>query len=190
MCRGHLLLACLFLLVCAASLSGSAVHDIHSIDFRNFDYPEIPGETNTHIRLVNGHRDIAFGKDGPIDEPHNVEAGLESVHYGYWGTDENEVAAVVLWVSGGGTGVWQEIFIYSNTNNKPSLLWSFEGGDRASGGVRAVYFERSNLVVEVYEEWQGDPLCCASHYTRRFFERSGKKTLELTPQRGLPVPNR
>ncbi len=169
-------------------LFGSLANDIHSVDFRNFDYPEIPGELNTHIRLVNGHREILFGKNGPKDEPDNVEAGLESVHYGYWGTGEKEVAAVELWVSGGGSGGWQEIFVYTTANNKLNLLWSFKGGDRADGGLRAVYFERSNLVVEVYEESSDDPLCCGSRFTRRFFARNGKKIRELAAQKRRSVP--
>ncbi len=95
----------LLALLCAFLLRASSNSDIHSVDFRNFAYPEIPGETNTPIHLVNGHREMVFGKNGPIDKPGNVEAGLESVHYGYWGTGQEEVAAVLLWVSGGGSGV-------------------------------------------------------------------------------------
>lgn len=186
----HLLPAFLLLLCCALPLAGSGNSDIHSVDFRNFDYPEIRGQLNAPVHLVNGHRDIVFDGKFPRSDPGNVEAGLESVLYSYWGTGEEEVAVVVLWVSGGGSGVWQEIFVYSKTKNKPRLLWTFESGQRAAGGIRTVYFERSNLVVEVNEQGHDDPRCCASHFTRRFFERDRNRISELPAQKGLRVPDR
>jgi hypothetical protein len=184
-------LASLLLLCRTVSSFGVPRSDIHSVDFRNFDYPEIPGEVNAPIHLVNGHRNIVFDKNGPSSGPGNVEAGLESIHYGYWGTSQIEVAVVVVWVSGGGSGVSQEIFVYSKVNSQLRLIWSFdEGGERAAGGIRNVYFEHSNLVVEINEQGPDDPRCCASHFTQRFFSRTGNKIRELRAQKGIPVTKR
>jgi len=68
------------------------------------------------------------------------------------------------------------VYVYGIERDKPKLLWSFNTGDRAQGGLRRAFAEMGNLVVELYGEnaYVGMPnydaaadcAACATHYTR------------------------
>jgi len=165
--------------------------DIRSIDFRNFDYPKIPGEIDTEIHLRNGiHKNLFRHLDPEAEEDllSNGEAWLEQVTYNY-GDDGKPIAIVVLSVNAGGTMNQSEILLYEWKEGQPQLNWSFETGDRADGGLRTLYFESGhhNLVVELYEEGADDPLCCASHFKRDFYNWKNGQFMKLGSEDWIPL---
>jgi hypothetical protein len=166
--------------------------DIRSIDFRNFDYPKIPGEMDHEIHLRNGiQRDLFRDRDpnAEAESPFNGQASLEQVLYNY--NDEGQpIAFVILGVSSGGSMMVSEVFLYNLVDHTPKLLWSFESGDRADGGLRAIYFERGsgNLILELYEEGANDPLCCATHFARHFYNWKDDHLVELGKEEWIPLP--
>jgi hypothetical protein len=168
--------------------SASAYTDVRSIDFRNFDYPKIPGEMETEIHLRNGvHKNLFPDEIDGTESFLGGEADLDQVIYGY-NEDGQPIAFVVVTVNGGGTMWVSEIFLYGLVDDKPELLWSFESGDRADGGLRTLYFQSGNWVLELYDEGAKDPLCCASHFDRRFYNWRGGKLVEIGRQEWIPVP--
>src|SRR5215213_9736513 len=75
---------------------------------------------------------------------------------------------------------------------QPRLLWRFEDGDRADGGLRRIYAENGGLVVELYgkradgtgkivgsdlfvEDGMMGGDCCPSHFTRAHYKWNGKR---------------
>jgi hypothetical protein len=176
----------------AAKTTASAPEytDIRSVDFRNFDYPKIPGEMETEIHLRNGVHKNLFREEGEEADSHwNGEAELDQVIY-HFDEHAQPIAFVVVTVYSGGQMYVSEIFLYSMVDHKPELLWSFKSGDRADGGLRTLYFQsgRGYWVLELYQESAGDPLCCASHFSRRFYDLRGGKLVELGRQEWIPVP--
>lgn len=167
-----------------------AAADIRSVGFRNFDYPKIRGETDTEIYLRNGidrnpFRDL--NRNAEPGSPANGEAWLGQLLYGYDDAVQ-PIAVVVVHVNGGGTMTVSEIFLYKLAAGAPKLLWSFETGDRADGGLRTIYFERGNLVLELYQEGSEDPACCASHFARHFYGWKNGQLLESGDQEWIPLP--
>ena len=81
------------------------------------------------------------------------------------------------------------IYFYTLQNNKPKLLWSFGTGDRADGGLKKIYVENGELIVELFGEnkfvdgkWESHipkekfrGACCPSLYTETHFKWNGKK---------------
>jgi hypothetical protein len=170
--------------------TASAYADIRSIDFRNFDYPKIPGEMETEIHLRNGVHKNLFPEDGQeADSPWNGEAELDQVIY-HIDEQAQPIAFVIVTVFSGGQMYVSEIFLYGMVDHKPELLWSFESGDRADGGLRTLYFQSGSgyWVLELYQESAGDGLCCASHFSRRFYDLRGGKLVEVGRQEWIPVP--
>jgi hypothetical protein len=164
---------------------------MRSVDFRNFDYPAIPGEMDVAIQLRNGeHKMIWDEKEGGApDLPKNAGATLDQVLYNY---DERgqPMAVVVVGIWTGGSMYVSEIFLYRLVEQAPQLVWSFETGDRADGGLRAIYFEsgRDNMVLELYQQGSNDPLCCASHYSRHLYNWKNNEFVEFSREDWLPVP--
>jgi hypothetical protein len=75
-----------------------------------------------------------------------------AVAYGDVTGDEREEAMVVLTESTWGTAIPYWVYVYSLNNDQPKLLWAFATGDRAEGGLRKVYADQGDLVVELYGE--------------------------------------
>lgn len=166
--------------------------DIRSVDFRNFDYPQIPGWMKTEIQLRDGfERNLFRDRDGKAesDSPSNGQASLGQVLYGY-GPGSQPIALVVVDVDSGGTMTVSEIFLYKLQDSAPRLKWSFETGDRADGGLRSIYFESGSgdLVVELYQEDSDDPLCCASRFSRHFYNWRNDQLLEIRKEDWIPLP--
>jgi hypothetical protein len=141
----------LFVLVLAAVLPGAARagEDIHAVDFRNFVYQpscadfESQEEAKVPVRVTGGRFEAAAGSDleGTYSE-------VGEVLYGDLTGDGRDEAVVRSLCSTGGTGRFDEGFVYGMKDGKPVLLGRIPGGDRASGGVRCVRVEDGALQVE------------------------------------------
>src|SRR5215467_14260222 len=94
-----------------------SANDIHRIDFRNFTYrPLCFGEEPSTIRVKNGSFD-SKDKDGGV-----LKFDVTSVVYGDLNNDGMDEAVVLTNCNTGGTGQWDEGFIYTMRNGKPVML--------------------------------------------------------------------
>ena len=57
---------------------------------------------------------------------------------------------MMLGIESNGSAIPEIVYIFSLQNGRPKLLWSFETGERADGGLRQVYADCGHLVVELY----------------------------------------
>jgi hypothetical protein len=90
-------------------------------------------------------------KDGGFPEkPDEVGMSLLSAVYGDLTGDGADEAMVVLAVSTNGSAIPHAVYVYTLEENQPKLLWSFSTGDRADGGLRNIYADQGDLVVELY----------------------------------------
>jgi hypothetical protein len=156
-----------------------SANDIHRIDFRNFTYrPFCFWENDTKpepIRVKNGSFN-SKDKDG------DVEFHVTSVVYGDLNNDGMDEAVVLTDCNTGGFSWFDEGFIYTMQNGKPVMLLRIQGGDRASGGIRAVRIENGLLLVERLGRQRDGPVHAEYIYTTSY-RLSGKRLLQV----GRPV---
>lgn len=154
-------------LLLSASTFALVVPSIHSIDFANFTFPGDPIFGDKKFRLSNGEF---------VGDEDREPISLLHVGYGDVTGDGTEEAIVSLLINvKGGTARPHISYVYSLVRGKPRLLWSFNTGDRADGGLRRVYMEDGKLVVERYslEGSKGD--CCPIAFERTCYRWSGKR---------------
>ena len=141
--------AALFLVLAfAVPVAATAAGDIHSVDFRHFVYyPSCADfeseEAKVPIQVSGGRFE---GKAGTDREGMFFDA--QEILYGDLTGDGRDEAVVRTLCSTGGTGKFDEGFVYGLKDGKPVLLGRIPGGDRATGGVRCMRFERGALQVE------------------------------------------
>jgi hypothetical protein len=140
----------------ASSGHGRAADGVRRVDFRNFTYRR-GGEV---IRVAKGRGTYRSAED--TDFAYTVER-VKAV-YGDMTGDGREEAAVVLYFNGGGTGAFSRGFLFAARGGRLTLLATFEGGDRADGGIREFSIKGGVLSVERNEpeRTNGVPsgLCC------------------------------
>ena len=154
---------------------------IGDFDFKNFTYPLPRGwqdPDSKEVTLENGKRRLTEEK-----------IGMEYVTTKFFDVtgDGNDEAFVVLKINTGGGAIPQTVYIYEWKNEMPELLWYFRTGDRADGGLKKIYSEDEQLVVELYgrdryifsqmetSKIVGDEqqLCCPTHWTKTRYKKDG-----------------
>ncbi|KXK07175.1 MAG: hypothetical protein UZ17_ACD001000137 [Acidobacteria bacterium OLB17] len=104
------------------------------------------------------------------------------------GVDE---ALVVLKIETAGSAIPQVVYVFTWKDGKPELIWPFRTGDRSDGGLKNLYPENGELVVELFGKDRfllgqtetgkitGDEeqLCCPTHFTRTRYKWNGKNFL-------------
>jgi hypothetical protein len=154
---------------------------IRRIDFGNVAYPNYPDyETGTNITLKRGEA---------------IPVGL---NFGdLTGDGAEEAMAILSTDTGFGTAIVYRVYIFTLSNGKLKLLWDFDTGDRADGGVRDVYADRGGLVIELYgkdrvvggERYGGEEaMCCPSTFTRTRYHWLGGKFKQISSE-VLPNPD-
>ena len=119
---------------------------IRAIDFSNFAYPLTPD-----LAVADSSKKGFTLKDGDLPEKSDeVGMSLFSVVYADATGDGAEDAIVVLEVNTNGSAIPHVIYAYTLEKKQPKLLWAFSSGDRADGGLRAIYADQGDLVVELY----------------------------------------
>jgi len=169
-----------------SEVSASPDSPIRKVDFDNFSYP-FPDKPNGRkkIKLRDGEQPpTEFSKHGI---PHDIGYGLSDVNYADLTGDGVEEAIVLMGLIHSGTSTAGYVYIYGMKKQRPQLLWSFEYGDRADGGLRNIYAEDGELIIELdgrnkiigtdlYADDgtdRGD--CCPDAFTRtRYRWRQGK----------------
>lgn len=157
---------------------------IRKFDFENFTYPwtkDLTSADDKTFTLKNGER--PFERDGQMG------ISLGNTEYADVTNDGEEDAILSMSVQTGGSATPEMIYIYTLQNNSPKLLWHFDTGDRAEGGLKNVYAEDGNLILELFGDdkfengrWKYDipenkfqGLCCPKVFTRFRFKWNGKK---------------
>jgi hypothetical protein len=122
------------------------------------------------------------------------------IGYGDATGDGEEEGLVALGVESGGSAQPHVIYVYGMRGNHPGLLWRFEDGDRADGGLRRIYAENGGLVVELYGKGKivgGDLFaddgtpggdCCPTHFTRARYRWDGERFMLNGEPEVLPNP--
>lgn len=142
---------------------------IRSTDFANIRYPNLPDYSGSEKKRVTL-------KPG--------EATPSHLSYGDVTGDGEEDAIVVLPIENSGSAIPYYVYIFTMEKEHPKIMWGFETGDRADGGLRRVYAENGKLVIELYgkdrviggELYREDEgLCCPSVFTRAYYKWTGEK---------------
>lgn len=115
---------------------------IRKIDFNNFTYPANEGIGD--FTLENGEKKFVWGKESGVH--------LGNIEYVDITGDGEEDAILVMSIQTGGSAIPNAIFIYTIRNNKTKLLWNFVTGDRADGGLKKIYAENGELIIELFGE--------------------------------------
>jgi hypothetical protein len=177
---------------------------IGKFDFKNFTYELPRGWQNpdgtTEIELKNGrvepleaNTNIKEKGNGNGDSASLRRIGLLHVATKYLDVtgDGNDDAIVILKIETGGSAVPQLVYVFEWKSGRPELIWPFRTGDRADGGLKNVFAENGELVVELYGQDRyllgqietrridGDleQLCCPTHFTRTRYKWNGKNFL-------------
>lgn len=146
------------------------VSPIRLVDFDNISYPRFPdysdpgGRKKKYVTLKPG------------------EGGPNFINYGDVTGDGVEDAMVALGIDNRGSAIPEYVYIFTVEKGKPKLIWDFETGDRADGGLRNVYAEKGQLVIELFGKdrviggqlYRGDEgLCCPTSFTRTRYNWTG-----------------
>jgi hypothetical protein len=168
------------------------------INWANFTY-ELPknwrnGEDT--ITLVNGKHPMDKDKIGMV---------LLGVKYGEVTGDSSEEAIVSAGIITGGITKLSVVYIFTLQNSQPKLIWNFETGDRGDGGLKNVYAEGKNLVIELYgkdryifsqketlkveEEYDLD-VCCPINFTKTSYKFNGRDFTMKGKWEAFPLPEK
>src|SRR5262245_57610423 len=175
---------------------------IRSVDFRNFSYPKTKGlylshSRNLPFRLKGGSLPETRDKQGFVDE---MGVYLGKVSYGDVTGDGQEEAIVVLSFLTGGSSMLDCVYVYTWDQRRPKLIWAFDTGDRANGGLRLVKAENGRLLVELYgngkligkdldaEDKTNQGACCPIFFTRANYKWTGNVFRLASRPKVLPNP--
>jgi hypothetical protein len=150
---------------------------IRKIDFKNFTYPAL--EWYGAFTFKNGEKPYVHGKEAGIY--------LDNIEYADLTGDEQEEAILTMGIQTGGSMIPSLIYIYTLKNGKPKFLWGFVTGDRAEGGLKEIYVENGELIVELFGDdkfengqWEFNlpknerGLACPTAVTKFRFKWNGK----------------
>jgi hypothetical protein len=132
------------------------------------------------FELRNGGQKKTEQQDGAI---------LQKIEYGDVTNDGEEEAIIRISPDTGGNCSCDIVYIYTYNIEKPTLLWGFGTGDRAEGGLKKIYAENGELIIELFGddkfengEWKYDiaegkfnGLCCPTTFTKFHFKWNGEK---------------
>jgi hypothetical protein len=111
---------------------------IRSVDFSAVSYPNLPDYSHS-----SGYKKKRITlKPG--------EGAPSHINYGDVTDDGAEEAIVVLPIENRGSAIPYYVYIFTMHQGKPKLIWDFETGDRADGGLRQVYAQDGDLIIELY----------------------------------------
>lgn len=173
---------------------------IAKFDFKNYIY-ELPRgwqnpDGSTDIKLNDGRVEPAEAnaKEKESDDLTSLRRiGMTLVATKFFDVtgDGEDEAVVILKIETGGSAIPQIVHIFSWKDGRPEIIWPFRTGDRADGGLKNIFADGGNLVVELYGQDRfllgetetgriGDDveqLCCPTHFTRSVYKWNGKDFL-------------
>ena len=193
------------------------------IDFKNYSYPLPRGWQNpdgSDLPLANGElKPVSADTDLGMDPEEAAEAksqrriGATYVATRFFDVtgDGRDEAFVVLKIETFGSAIPQIVYIFSEVQDKPELIWYFRTGDRADGGLKDLRPENGQLVLELYGQDRFllgetetakitddyEQICCPTFFTRSFYKWNGKNfqlqgkrlTFSVAEPKAPPVEN-
>jgi hypothetical protein len=109
------------------------------------------------------------------------------VHYfDVTGDGIDDAIVDIVWHTGGSAQP-DLIYIYTIRRDRPKLLWTFQTGDRADGGLKDIRSENGQLVLELYgkdkipgrnfyvDDATNGGLCCPRLFTRTTYVWRGNR---------------
>lgn len=133
---------------------------IREIDFKNFTYPVETGKDR--FTLKNG--------ETPFDKGEDILFSLENIEFADLTNDSEDEAIIKILVEYRATSTGL-MYVYTLENQKPKILWSVASGYDAKGGVKRIYSENGELIVELFGN-------------NKFIEGKGK--FEFSGEAGVP----
>jgi len=152
---------------------------IRSVDFDNISYPNFPDYSDPNGRKKK-YVTLKPGEGGP-----------NFINYGDITGDGDEDAMVAMGIDNHGSAIPDYVYIFTMDTGKPKIIWDFETGDRADGGLRNVYADNGKLVIELFGKdrviggqlYRGDEgLCCPSSFTRTRYKWTGNRFEEISKE--------
>src|SRR5690242_10256454 len=130
------------------SRSTYRVSSIRTVDFENFTYPARPifGGRRTTFTLRNGELPVKYDRKG---RPLDVGLSASARYYDVTGDGIEDAIIGFSEDNSGGSAIVYAAYIYTLRRGRPVFLWGFEAGDRADGGLRSIYGENGELVIEL-----------------------------------------
>jgi hypothetical protein len=150
---------------------------IRLVNFDNISYPNFPDYSDPNGRKKK-YVTLKPGEGGP-----------NFINYGDITGDGIEEAMVALGIDNHGSAIPDYVYVFAIENGKPKLMWDFETGDRADGGLRNVYADNGQLVIELFGKdrviggqlYRGEEgLCCPSSFTRTRYKWTGKRFEDIS----------
>ena len=138
------------------------------------------GDDNTPIQFTDGAGQIAYG-EGATER---VSAGIvnDTVAFGDLNGDGIADAAVVVFISGGGSGTFIHLVAVLDQDGQPAQAALAFLGDRVP--VRSLTIASSRIVAETVAHRPSDGLCCPTlEITRTFTLRDNR----LVPRQALVI---
>jgi hypothetical protein len=186
--------------VAPCALPKSLTFPIREVDFANLTYPSQFLGAAGGFNMRNG--EVPPQRKDELGRPLDIWLVLGSVTYGDVTGDGLEEAIVELGWLTGGTASPGLVYIYGLKKGKPNLLWAFETGDRADGGLKNVFAENGQLVVELkgkdkipgwnlYEDdGTNHGACCPTYFTRTRYEWVSNRFRQKEQSEVLPLSTR
>lgn len=163
--------------------NSSTGSSIGKSDFRNFTY-QIPrgwqDADGEEVKLIDGKR--------PLSEKEE-KIGFEYVTTKFFDVtgDGQDEAAVVLRIDTGGASIPQIVYVFEWKNGGPELIWRFRTGDRADAGIKNLYADNGEFVLELFGQdryvlgdvetaritGDEDDICCPTNFTLSRYKYSG-----------------
>ena len=159
-------------------------------DFLNMTYPLPRGWQHIdskEISLIDGKRRMSETKIG---------MSFVTKKFGDVNGDGVDEAFVILRVDTGGSATPHIVYVFAIEEGEPEIIWYFRTGDRADGGLKNIYAENDELIVELFGQDRyifdsmetlpivGDKpqLCCPTSFTKNRYKRVAKR-FELQKER-------
>ena len=138
------------------------------------------GDDNTPIQFTDGAGHIVFG-EGATER---VSAGIvnDTVAFGDLDGDGFADAAVVVFISGGGSGTFIHLVAVLDRDGQPAQAAFAHLGDRVP--VRSLTIASGEIVAETVVHRPSDGLCCPTLEITRTFTLQGN---QLVPRQALVI---
>jgi hypothetical protein len=149
------------------------VTSVRAIDFKNFKYPGVWGPD---IDVPSSPFRLAGGQQGDWRDGMK----LSEVSYGDVYGDQSDEAIVSLRVLTDGNQAHHGVYVFAIIRNRPRVIFFFESGDRAAGGLKKAYADKRQFVLELWGRGNtlanisptddGKGLCCPKTFTRSTYK--------------------
>ncbi len=154
------------------AFSINAQTDIRKVDFKNFTYDVDIFEKKEKLTLKNGEFDRNT-------EEEKLFFVVTDVVYGDLTGDGKEEAVVTTSMNTGGTGNFSSGIIFTIKKGKPVILTTFEGGDRAYGGIRSAKIDKGLFILQQNDVGEAGGACCPEFSVTTMFELKGGKLVQV-----------